>query len=96
MQIDIGEYKVRSYKPSDKEALVKYANNYNVSKNLRDSFPFPYTEKNAKTWLYSVLNQYPELNFAISNNSELIGGIGLMPQPGGNIIIKAPEIPKND
>ena len=81
MQIDVGKYKVRSYKPSDKEALVKYANNYNVSKNLRDSFPFPYTEKNAKTWLYSVLNQYPELNFAISNNSELIGGIGLMPQP---------------
>ena len=81
MLLEIGKYKVRSYMPSDKKALIKYANNHNVSKNLRDSFPFPYTEKDAKVWLHSVLNQHPELNFAIANEIELIGGIGLMSQP---------------
>lgn len=81
MQIEFGDYKIRSYSLSDKSALVKYANNYNVSKNLRDSFPFPYTDKDAKLWLSSVSANKPELNFAIANKTELIGGIGLMPQP---------------
>ena len=81
MQIDIGDYQIRSYKISDKDALVKYANNQNVSKNLRDSFPFPYTEKDAVKWLNLACIQNPEVNFAIANQEELIGGIGLLLQP---------------
>ncbi len=80
MEIDLGEYKIRSYRKSDKDALIKYANNINVSRNLRDSFPFPYTKKNANDWLRTICNQKIELNFAIANDEELIGGIGLMPQ----------------
>ena len=79
MKINLGEYKIRSYSKSDKEDLIKYANNINVSRNLRDSFPFPYTKKNAHDWLRSVCNQKIEINFAIANDEELIGGIGLMP-----------------
>ena len=81
MQIDLGHYKIRSYDIGDKSALLKYANNSNISKNLRDSFPFPYTEKEAIEWLNMVCYQNPELNFAIANENELIGGIGLMLQP---------------
>ena len=80
MEIDLDKYKIRSYSRSDKDALIKYANNINVSRNLRDSFPFPYTKKDAHEWLRIVCNQQIELNFAIANNEELIGGIGLMPQ----------------
>ncbi len=81
MRIDFNEYQIRSYKLSDKGALLKYANNYNVSKNLRDSFPYPYTEKDANKWLGLVFGQIPELNFAIANKNELIGAIGIMLQP---------------
>jgi len=81
MQIDLGGYQIRSYELTDKEALVKYANNQNVSNNLRDSFPYPYTEKDAEKWLNLACIQKPELNFAIANYDELIGGIGLMLQP---------------
>jgi RimJ/RimL family protein N-acetyltransferase len=81
MLIDLGGYQIRSYELSDKDAIVKYANNQNVSKNLRDSFPFPYTEKDAVKWLNLACIQNPELNFAIASTDELIGGIGLLLQP---------------
>jgi RimJ/RimL family protein N-acetyltransferase len=81
MQIDLSGYLIRSYKLSDKDALIKYANNQNVSKNLRDSFPYPYTEKDAVKWLNLACIQNPEVNFAIANPEELIGGIGLLLQP---------------
>ena len=81
MKIQLGIYQIRSYETTDKEALLKYANNYNVSKNLRDTFPYPYTEKDADLWISAALNQNPELNFAIANEQELIGGIGLFMQP---------------
>jgi ribosomal-protein-alanine N-acetyltransferase len=74
------DYQVRSFKLSDKNSLVKYANNYNIARNLRDLFPHPYTEADASEWLKLVCSQKPELNFAIANNKELIGGIGLEPQ----------------
>jgi len=81
LEIKFGEYKIRSYHKNDIEALIKYANNKNVTRNLRDSFPFPYTKKDAREWLRSACNQGREMNFAIANDEELIGGIGLMTQP---------------
>jgi len=81
MKIQLGIYQIRSYEISDKEALLIYANNYNVSKNLRDSFPYPYTEREAQAWITAAINQNPELNFAIANTNELIGGIGISLQP---------------
>jgi RimJ/RimL family protein N-acetyltransferase len=80
MKIEIGDYQVRSFEYSDKPAIAKYANNYNIYKNLRDRFPYPYTEQLAEEWLIQVANQSPEMNFAIANKDELIGGIGLDPK----------------
>ena len=81
MKIQLGIYQIRSYEISDKKALLIYANNYNISKNLRDSFPYPYTEREAQAWITAAINQNPELNFAIANTNELIGGIGISLQP---------------
>jgi RimJ/RimL family protein N-acetyltransferase len=77
MKISFGKYCIRSYEFSDNEALVKYANNYNVSRLLRDQFPFPYKKTDAEMWLIQASNQEIETNFAIANQSELIGAIGL-------------------
>lgn len=77
MKINLGDYCIRSYEFSDKEAIVKYANNYNVSKLLRDQFPFPYTSTDAEAWLIHACNQNPETNFVIANDNEMIGAIGI-------------------
>ena len=81
MHIDIGEWQVRSHRADDAEALARYANNRNVSRNLRDAFPFPYTLADADEWLARVIQASPETNFAIAiaiaTASEVIGGIGL-------------------
>lgn len=77
MKISFGEYCIRSYEYSDQKALVKYANNYKVSKLLRDQFPFPYTSEMAEMWLVHSCNQDPESNFAIASEKELIGAIGI-------------------
>ncbi len=81
MNIQLGIYQIRSYEVNDKSALIKYANNYKISKDLRDSFSYPYTEKDADLWISAATNQNPQLNFAIASSNELIGGIGLMLQP---------------
>ncbi|MDH3268374.1 MAG: GNAT family N-acetyltransferase [Ignavibacteria bacterium] len=77
MKISFGDYCIRSFEYSDEDALIKYANNSNVSKLLRDQFPFPYTKTDAEIWLIHTCSQEIETNFAIANNNELIGAIGI-------------------
>lgn len=77
MELIIDQWKIRSWRTEDETAIVKYANNRNISINLRDSFPFPYTLQDARTWLRKVSKQEPETAFAIANAEEAIGGIGL-------------------
>lgn len=77
MRIDCGEVQVRSYRPDDLEALVRYANNPRVAANLRDRFPFPYTREDGEEWLAAAAQQDPEANFVIATARELIGTIGL-------------------
>lgn len=77
MKISFGDYCIRSYVYTDEEALVKYANNYNISRVLRDQFPFPYTEEDAEAWLIQACCQTTETNFVIADKNELIGAIGL-------------------
>jgi RimJ/RimL family protein N-acetyltransferase len=77
MVLTIGEWVIRSWQPSDEPALVKYANNRNVSLNMRDAFPYPYTAQDARDWVRLAAGQDPETNFAIATGEEAIGGIGL-------------------
>ena len=77
MRIDLGEWQIRSFRSQDAEALAGYANNRNVSRNLRDVFPYPYTIAHAETWIGFAAQQSTETDFAIADASELIGGIGL-------------------
>ena len=68
---------LRPCQPSDKQALVKHGNNKNISDNLRDRFPNPYTEKDAEWFINFVLeNNNPVTNFIIEINNEAAGSIG--------------------
>ena len=78
MRIELtGGRHIRSYRAGDKAALVAYADNRNVSRNLRDRFPYPYTPETADAWLKHVAAEDPERSFAIASAEELIGGIGV-------------------
>ena len=84
MKIVLNKCIIRSFKHSDKSALVKYADNKKIFIRLKDRFPHPYTEEDAEEWLGLACNQNPELNFAIANDTELIGAVGLQLQDDVN------------
>ena len=77
MRIDVDGWQIRSFRTQDAEALARYANNRNVSRNLRDEFLYPYTLAHAETWISFAAQQFTESDFAIASETELIGGIGL-------------------
>jgi len=68
---------LRQWTSTDAPSLVKYANNRNISINMRDGFAFPYTTENADAFLQAVSQQDPVTFFAIATNEEAIGGIGI-------------------
>jgi [ribosomal protein S5]-alanine N-acetyltransferase len=70
---------IREIIEKDKYSIVKDADNKKISKNLRDTFPFPYTVKDAENWLVVLNNNISKRSFAIANEEELIGAIGIEP-----------------
>ncbi len=77
MHIEIDAWQVRSWRQGDQDAIVRYANNRNVWRNLRDYFPHPYTMRDANAWIDWVKREDPEVNFAIASPNEAIGAVGL-------------------
>ena len=77
MEIRIYPWKLRPWQPGDVDALVKYANNYAIWRNLRDTFPHPYTETDAREWSQRPNQSEPLTNLAIATADEAIGSIGL-------------------
>lgn len=84
MRLSIGQWQVRTFHPDDAPALARNANNPNVSRNMRDTFPHPYAISDAREWIEFATAQSPETNFAIANDTELIGGIGITLQSDVN------------
>jgi ribosomal-protein-alanine N-acetyltransferase len=71
---------VRSWKASDAKAVVQHANNRKVWINLRDRFPHPYTERDARAFLETVHKSREDTFFAIEADGAAVGGIGFMLQ----------------
>ena len=74
------EVLLRKWRLTDAENLALLANNPNIAKNLRDSFPNPYTVEHAKQFITMALSKEPQTIFAIEYGGNLVGGIGLHPQ----------------
>ena len=74
------EFKLRSWNLNDLESLVKYANNYNIAKNLTNQFPHPYSKENGVAFIAMATKNDPLTIFAIEINGQAAGGIGLHPQ----------------
>ncbi|MFC0184604.1 Protein N-acetyltransferase, RimJ/RimL family [Pseudarcicella hirudinis] len=72
------QYFLRPFRNGDEESLRFNANNQNVSRNLKDTFPFPYTPEDAEWWVKNVNGLHGNLVFAIDINGEVAGGIGVI------------------
>ncbi len=69
---------LRPFQISDSKSLAYHANNRLVWGNLRDRFPFPYSETNAVQFIQLVSNSSPVTEFAIDMNGESIGAAGII------------------
>jgi ribosomal-protein-alanine N-acetyltransferase len=79
MTLKLRTCEVRSWQPRDVSSLVTHANNRNVSINLRDRFPFPYTRRDGREFIKMARRMKPESFFAIAVEGEAVGGIGFVP-----------------
>ncbi len=71
-------FSLRPFHPGDIPALARYANNRRIWLNVRDLFPHPYTEENARWFIEDYLpNSTDEEVFAIATEDEAIGAIGI-------------------
>jgi len=80
MHLQLKTCEIRSWRTSDLESLVRYADNRNIWINLRDRFPHPYTTRDGHAFLKHTRTQHPETAFAIAVSGEAAGGIGFQLQ----------------
>ncbi len=79
MELNFGKYSIRSWRAGDEKSLAEYADNFKIWLNLRDGFPHPYNIADGRDYIEMCQQQSPETSYAIATDSEVIGGIGLMP-----------------
>lgn len=77
MNFELGDLLLRPNEPRDCAAIVKYANNARVARQMRDKFPHPYTAADAEEWVSVSIEMGDQL--AIEFDGEFIGNIGLLP-----------------
>jgi len=72
-----GDVILRPWREADLDSLVRYADNRNVWRTLRDIFPHPYTRADGEGWLaHCAAQPDPQLQFAIEFEGAAVGGIG--------------------
>ena len=80
MRLQLKTCEVRSWRASDLEPLVRYANNRKIWLNLRDRFPHPYNKADGQRFIRAMRGADPETAFAIVVDGEAVGGIGFVLQ----------------
>ncbi|HNQ82768.1 MAG TPA: GNAT family protein [Bacteroidales bacterium] len=73
-----GDVKLREFRMEDCHRLVHLANNENISRNLRDGFPHPYTINHAEEFIRNAMMPDPATLFAIEYKEEYVGNIGMV------------------
>lgn len=73
-------FKLRPWAATDLDSLVKYADNFNIARNMADIFPHPYTREKGQAFLEMATKGNPPHILAIEVEGEAAGGIGIHPQ----------------
>lgn len=90
MHLECRSCLVRSWRESDREALLRFANNRRIWRNLKDRFPHPYTAEAADAWLALNRTNPERTGWAIEVDDLAVGGIGLI--PGEDVYAKTAHI----
>ncbi len=77
MRLELSRSTVRPWAVADLDALIRHADNRQVSKHLRDRFPFPYQVQHGRTFLDWIGQQPMPTVWAIEVAGEAAGGIGI-------------------
>lgn len=67
---------LRPWRDGDEDALVRHASNRNIWNWVRDFFPYPYTLRDATSWVRSNKTFQLPNNLAIEVAGEAVGNIG--------------------
>lgn len=82
MELRLDRSIIRDWRLEDKAALLRYADNPKVARNLMDGFPHPYTSADADEWLRTATTAKPRTHFALEIDGEAGGAVGLMLKHG--------------
>ena len=77
----IMNFELREWKLTDAASLAQNANNLNIWNNVRDYFPYPYSEEDGKQFIKTVLKKPKQtVDFAVVVDGKAVGGIGIVLQ----------------
>lgn len=76
VRLDCGNCIVRDWARSDKNSLVRHANNRRVWRNLTHRFPHPYTDADAENWFAMLEGMAERSHWAMEVDGEAVGGVG--------------------
>lgn len=73
-------FSLRTLGPTDAESFAHHANNRNVSRNMRDAFPFPYRVEDAQAFIAQMTSpEQKAIVRCIDVAGEAIGAVGVHP-----------------
>jgi [ribosomal protein S5]-alanine N-acetyltransferase len=78
--LQLGDIILRPLQDHDTGPLAHLANNKNISDNLRDFFPYPYSTADAIFFIRLVKKEDPQMTFAVTYQGQFCGVIGLIGQ----------------
>lgn len=90
VELTLARCTLRPWRAGDEPSLVRHADNRNVSRNLKDRFPSPYTAADAAQWIARASAQTPPTSFAIVVDGAAVGGIGI--ELGTDVFRRSAEI----
>lgn len=70
------EFRLRPWRMDDLPSLVKYAANFDIAKNMMDSFPHPYSEQSGINFI-EMTQRTKNLILCIEINGEAVGSAGI-------------------
>ena len=74
------DIRLRPFEDADIPSLTAVGNNKKIWDNLRDFFPHPYTEDDARVFIRKCRAENPQLTFVIEYQGNTAGCIGLVKQ----------------
>lgn len=89
MRIECGKSVIREWARSDKAALVRFADNRNIWRNLTHAFPHPHTGADADRWFSFLAQMQEPTSWAIEVDGAAVGSIGVTLREG--IYLKSAE-----